>query len=425
METEIRRGLRHRLVDTLQQWGLPVESSDWQTFVVLALVAVMVAWIGHAILKRVAGRAIDSLSDRLVGPWAGPFRQNRVVEKTAIIVPLVILDLFTPLVFAAWPWWDHAATVLLELLIITSVVRLVFAVLDTIQAVALQSPVSRRLPVQSFVQLGKLFLFLVASILVISLLLDKSPLYLLSGLGVATGLLLLVFRDTILGFVAGVQLAANRMVSRGDWVQMDKYGADGDVIEVSLTTVKVQNFDKTITMIPAHAMVSDAFRNWRGMQESGGRRIKRALLLDLHSVRFLDESLFERLDEIELLRPHLANKRKELTEANAEVPHLEQPANGRRLTNLGCFRAYLQAYLEHHPMVHKEMTLMVRQLAPTENGVPLEIYCFTNDTRWPIYEGVQADIFDHALAVLSQFDLRAMQKPTGADFRQMVRPESH
>ncbi|MBY5993411.1 mechanosensitive ion channel family protein [Ferrimonas balearica] len=422
METEIRVGLRHRLSELLQQWGLPVAGSDWQTFVVLAVVALLLAWLGYALFRRVAEKGVTSLGDRLPGPWAGPFKQYKVVSKVASIVPLVVLDLFTPLVFAAWPWWDRVATLVLELAILVAVVRLVFAVLDTVQAVAHQSPISRRLPVQSFVQLGKLFLFIVAAILFVSVLLDKSPVYLLSGLGVATGLLLLVFRDTILGFVAGIQLSANRMVSRGDWVQMDKYGADGEVIEVSLTTVKVQNWDKTITMIPAHAMVSDAFRNWRGMQESGGRRIKRALLLDLHSVRFLDSGLEARLGQIDTLRPHLASKHAELAEANAAIPHLEQPANGRRLTNLGCFRAYLQAYLQHHPSVHQQMTLMVRQLAPTENGLPLEIYCFTNDTRWPVYEGIQADIFDHALAVLPQFELRAMQKPTGADLRQLGRP---
>ncbi|WP_425557334.1 mechanosensitive ion channel family protein [Ferrimonas pelagia] len=416
----MRVEMRHKITQWLAELGLPVQGSDWQATLILSALALLLAGLGYLLFKRVAGRALTALSSHLAGPWSGPFQQHRVVAKAAMIVPLVILDLFTPLVLSAWAWWERAITIGLELCILVAVVRLLFAVLDTALDVANLNAISRRLPVQSIIQLIKLFLFVLAAILFAAVLMDRSPIYLLSGLGVATGLLLLVFRDTILGFVAGIQLSANRMVSRGDWVQMDKYGADGDVLEVSLTTVKVQNWDKTITMIPAHAMVSDSFRNWQGMQASGGRRIKRSLLLDLHSVHFADEALLARLGQIELLSAYLKNKGVELQASNAELANPQQPANGRRLTNIGCFRAYMQAYLEAHPQIHKDMTLMVRQLAPTEGGLPLELYCFTNDIRWPVYEGIQADIFDHALAVLPQFELRAMQQPTGADLRSLA-----
>ncbi|SHI01341.1 miniconductance mechanosensitive channel [Ferrimonas marina] len=421
METEIRQSLQNKLADGLTQMGLPVQGNDWETAALLALVASVLALVGYQVFKRAASKGVETLAYTIPGPWSAPVKQHRIVEKVARILPLVLLDLFTSMVFAAYPGWDRLVTFVLEVGILLAVVRLLYAVADTAHDVALRSTLARRLPVQSLVQVAKLLLFIVAAILLVSMLLGKSPVYLLSGLGVAAGLIMLVFQDAILGFVAGIQLSANRMVSPGDWIQMDKYGADGDVIEVSLTTVKVQNWDKTISMIPARALVADSFRNWRGMQESGGRRIKRALLIDLHSVRFLDAELEQRLGSINLLAPHLVSKEAELSAYNAPLPHQEQPANGRRLTNVGCFRAYLQRYLNEHPQIHKEMTLMVRQLAPTDSGLPLEIYCFTNDTRWPVYEGIQADIFDHALAVLPQFELRAMQQPTGADLRALQR----
>ncbi|GAA5187201.1 mechanosensitive ion channel family protein [Ferrimonas gelatinilytica] len=425
MEQELRSEMRSVLVDWLANWGLPVQSNDLLQLVILSGMGLALALLVYLVAVHLVGRAMKGLLDRSGNEWAVEIRRYRSVEKLLEPVPLVVLDLFTPLVLGQWPAWQSGVTKTLEAVMVLSVARFLFSLLDVALAVASGRPLSRRLPVHSMVQLAKLFLSLISAIILFAILLDKSPLYLLSGLGVATGLLLLVFRDTILGFVAGIQLSANRMVSRGDWIQMDQYGADGEVLEVNINTVKVQNWDKTISMIPAHAMVSDAFKNWQGMMASGGRRIKRALLLDLNSVGFADEAMVERLMEIDLLAPHIERKRRELSQANATLSRPERLANGRRLTNVGCFRAYLQAYLEAHPRVHKEMTLMVRQLAPNEHGLPMEIYCFTNDTRWTEYEGIQADIFDHALAVLPEFGLRPMQQPTGADVRalaQSVRP---
>jgi miniconductance mechanosensitive channel len=253
-------------------------------------------------------------------------------------------------------------------------------------------------------------------VLVLSTLLDKSPIYLLSGLGALTAVLLLVFRDAILGFVAGIMISVNQLARIGDWIEMPKAGADGDVIDISLTTVKVQNWDKTITTIPAYDLISSSFKNWRGMSESGGRRIKRALPIDMRSVRFADEEMVERWSRMDLLRDYLDGKQREIEEENtARGTDLSVLGNGRRMTNLGTFRAYCIAYLRNHPRIHQKMTFLVRQLAPTDRGMPLEIYVFTNDIRWAAYEAIQSDVFDHLLAVIEEFDLRVFQAPSGGD----------
>ena len=244
--------------------------------------------------------------------------------------------------------------------------------------------------------------------------------YFLSGLGALTAVLLLVFKDTILGLVAGVQLSANKMVAVGDWIEMPKYGADGDVIEVALTTVKVQNWDKTVTTIPAYALISDSFKNWRGMQESGGRRIKRSVSIDVQTIVFCDEEMLGRFAKIKYIAEYIQKKKDELARFNQELKVDDSSlVNGRRMTNVGTFRAYVVAYLKHHPKIHQEMTFLVRQLAPSENGLPIEVYVFSNDKVWANYEAIQADIFDHILAVVPEFDLRVFQVPTGNDFRRL------
>ena len=415
VEQEIKNEMRHWLAQWLTSMDMPTKGDDPITVVVLAVIALVTALLVYGLFMRVLVRGARKVIARNTA-WSVPVQQFRVLEKLAQIAPIVVLDLFSPMVLSLWPTWQNLISRTLELIMLVMVLRVFFGVLDIVRVLIATRPEGRRLPVQSIVQLTKLFLFIVGLILFVGILLDKSPLYLLSGLGVATGLVMLVFRDTILGFVAGIQLAANRLVSPGDWIEMAKYGADGEVLEVTLTTVKVQNWDKTITMIPAYALTTDSFRNWRGMQESGGRRIKRSVLLDVNSVKFVDEALLAKLKEISLLAPYLAQKHSELAEANAGREDMAMSVNGRRLTNLGCLRAYLDAYLQASSHLRPEMTMMVRQLAPSELGLPMEIYCFTNDTRWPVYEGIQADIFDHLFAILPEFELKPMQRPTGQDF---------
>jgi miniconductance mechanosensitive channel len=259
--------------------------------------------------------------------------------------------------------------------------------------------------------------------LVVSTLLNRSPMGFITGIGALSAVLMLVFRDSILGLVAGIQLTADDMVRIGDWIEMPKYGADGDVIEVGLHTVKVQNFDKTITTIPTHALISDSFRNWRGMQESGGRRIKRSLMMDTGTVKFCDNDMLDRFETSEYVGPWIKENRHDVDSYNREKEiDISIPVNGRRITNIGAFRHYIEGYLRKHPSVHQEgMTFLVRQLAPTEKGLPLELYVFTNDTRWIQYEGIQADIFDHLLAAASWFDLAVYQAPSGHDLESALR----
>ncbi|MFV7785676.1 mechanosensitive ion channel family protein [Shewanella marisflavi] len=414
MDQELRAQVSHWLT----QMGINSPAGNVSTGV-MVFACLLIALIGYLVVKRGVVSTMNMVIQRSRVRWDDIFMKHGVLEKLAKLVPALILNILLPLALVEHPLLSSLADRLLDVAIVVLFVRAVFSMLDAGNEIADINLISRRLPIKSFVQLLKLFMFFVAIIISISVLAEQSPVYFLSGLGVATGLVMLVFKDTILGFVAGIQLAANRMVSPGDWIQMDKYGADGAVEEVSLTTVKVQNWDKTITMIPAYALVSDAFKNWRGMSESGGRRIKRAVNIDIDSIAFLNEEQLKRLGKINLLKDYLARKQAEIAEFNANIQDGDMPVNSRHLTNVGTFRAYLLEYMRKHPKVHQEMTLLVRQLAPTTEGLPIEIYIFTNDTRWAVYEDIQADIFDHIYAILPQFNLRAFQAPTGADLRSL------
>jgi miniconductance mechanosensitive channel len=292
------------------------------------------------------------------------------------------------------------------------------SVLNGLVALGQHLGVSRTLPVRGFVQLLKILVHFTALILVTAILLHKTPVYVLSGLGVAMALLVLVFKDTILGFVAGIQLAANQMVAQGDWITMPQHRADGDVLEVTLTAVKVQNFDKTIVTIPTYALISESFQNWRGMREAGARRIKRAVYIDMTTIRFCTEEMLQRFARIGYLSDHLRRKREEISAWNVERRIDEGSlVNGRRLTNIGTFRAYVAQYLKNHPLIRAEMTFLVRQLAPTEHGLPIEVCVFCTETAWPDYEAAQADIFDHILAVVPEFDLCVFQTPAESETR--------
>jgi len=271
-------------------------------------------------------------------------------------------------------------------------------------------------PIKGYIQLLQILIIFLTVIFIISIIINKSPLGLLAGLGAMAAVLLLIFKDSILGFVASIQLSANQMLKIGDWIEMPEHKADGTVIDVSLTTVKVQNWDKTITTIPTYALVSESFNNWSGMEESGGRRIKRSVNIDMRSVHFCDRQLLEKLSHFYLLKDYIAQKEKEIAEHNKKLQVKDGDIfNGRRQTNLGIFRYYLQAYLKQNPKIHQEMTFLVRHLQPTEKGLPVEIYVFSRDQEWANYEGIQSDIFDHVLAILPEFELKVFQNPGGAD----------
>jgi len=277
-------------------------------------------------------------------------------------------------------------------------------------------PVAKERPLKGFIQLVQIVTWVFGSVLIISAVLDRSPLLLLSGFGAMTAILLLVFKDTILSLVASVQITAQDMVRVGDWIEMPKFGADGDVIDVQLHTVKVQNFDKTITTIPTHKLITDSFKNWRGMSQSGARRIKRALYIDVSTIRMMTQKEIEHFTRFSLLKDYIKEKQQELTDYNANLStETDTEVNARRLTNVGTFRAYTLNYLLNHPGINQDLTLIVRQQSPGPEGLPMEIYCFTNTTVWSEYEGIQSDIFDHLLAIVPEFGLHLYQKPAGTD----------
>lgn len=312
---------------------------------------------------------------------------------------------------------EHAALAAMVLVAVSSVA----AFLTAVEKHYAQSSIAEGRPIEAYIQVTKIAIYVVGAVIFIAVLIGQSPLVMLGGLGALMAVLLLVFRDTILSFVASLQMASYDMVRVGDWIEMPQYGADGDVLELSLHTVKVQNWDKTITAVPTHKLIEQPFKNWRGMQETGGRRIKRSFFVDMNSIRFLTDAELDRLENFVVLRDYIREKRLALAEHNKEFDHDPSlVANARRLTNVGTLRAYLVAYLRRHPKVHQDMTLIVRQLAPTPEGLPIELYVFTNDIAWASYENIQSDIFDHIFSVIPEFGLRVFQAPSGNDFRRLV-----
>lgn len=382
---------------------------------------ILIAVIANFVAKKVVVSQIQRLSARTSMTWDDVLIKRGVFHRLSHLAPALVISQFSATVLADSPRAMHAVQQGCVLYVLLVGAWVLSGVLTSLEEILSTSPAGRGIPVKSFAQVGKIVLWCVVGIATVATVIGQSPVLLFSGLGAMTAVLLLVFKDPLLGFVGGIQLSANQMVAIGDWIQMPKYGADGDVIEVALTTVKVQNFDKTIVTIPTYSLISDSFKNWRGMKESGGRRIKRAINIDMTSVTFCDEEMLERFRRIQYVADYLAVKEAEIAAWNAEQGvDLSHPVNGRRLTNLGTFRAYVTAYLRHHPKVHQHLTLMVRHLDPTPDGLPVEIYLFSADQAWVNYEGIQADIFDHVLAVVPQFDLRVFQHPSGGDIRTAV-----
>lgn len=380
----------------------------------LALVAFIADFVVRRVLTRVilrvVGRAVHDL-DTLLQP---------VVRSFTRVVPAIIIHQG----IGGVPHLSTAAVTLIQnvagAFMIVAVAIGIGAGLDMANAIYARSPRAHRRSIKGYLQVLKIVIYAIATILVIAALIDRSPLLLLSGLGALAAVLMLVFKDTILSLVASVQLNSNDMLRVGDWIEMPQVNADGDVIDIALHTVKVQNWDKTITTIPTWRLISESYRNWRGMQESGGRRIKRSLLIDQTSARFLTEAERDRMRRFLLIDDYLADKAAEMADWNAKlVAAGRDPVNMRRSTNIGAFRAYVQNYLENHPGIRQDMTLLVRQLQPTDTGLPLEIYAFTATVAWAEYEAIQGDIFDHLLAILPEFGLRLFQSPSGADFGQL------
>lgn len=383
---------------------------------------VLAALFANFVVKALLLRVLNRLLAYTAYGRDPELRRHGMIERLANVMPALVFSLGIALV----PNLPAFAVVVVRnvanafiILVVAMAISAAFNIIDTIYH---RRPEARLKPIRGYIQVVKIAVYVIAVLLIIATLIDRSPLILLSGLGAMAAVLILVFQDTLLSLVAGIQISSTDMVRVGDWVEMPGQNADGAVIEIALHTIRVQNWDKTITTVPIRKLVTDSFKNWRGMQESGGRRIKRAIFLDQNSIRFLDAQDYERLASFGHLETYLKKKRAELAEWNSKLgERAKVAANTRRSTNIGTLRAYLDNYLKSHPGIHQEMTIMVRQLAPGPEGLPLEIYCFTNTVAWTEYEGIQSDIFDHILSILPEFGLRVFQSPAGTDFQTLPR----
>jgi miniconductance mechanosensitive channel len=405
------------IYDRLLEYGMDPDLTDFLAVMILILFIGILCIVTNFITKKVVLRVITHIITNNKIEWDNVLLERKVFHRLSHIVPAIIVYYFS----STFPDFQSLIEKGAVIYIIIVGLMVTNSFLKAFNDIYLTFEISKIKPIKGYIQVIQITIFILGGIVIIANLMGESPFILLSGIGALSAVLLIVFRDSLLGLVAGIQLAANDMVRVGDWIEMPKYDADGDIIDISLNTVKVQNFDKTITNIPSYALISDSFKNWRGMQVSGGRRIKRSLFIDTKSIKFCNGEMIEKFKTIQYLSEYITYKEQEIAEYNTrhEV-NLDNPVNGRALTNIGVFREYMNRYLQHHPGISQEMTLLVRQLAPTENGLPLEIYAFTNDIRWDVYESIQSDIFDHLFAVAPEFGLHIFQNPSGNDFRNMM-----
>ena len=376
---------------------------------VLAVISLLAFYITEKIilnlLTRMFRKTSTDLDDILVN--------RNVFNRLAYLVPALIFYNFA---YAAPQFTVIIQRASLSLMALSGLL-VINAFLSALSDIYEKTKYSERMHIKSYIQITKLIVNILGVVVIVAILIDKNVAWLLSGLGAMTAVLLLIFKDTILSLVASLQISSNDLFKIGDWIEAPQFGADGDVIDIALHAVKIQNWDKTISIIPTHKLIDSAFRNWRGMSESGGRRIKRSLFIDMNSIRLCTEELLEKFTHFELLTDYIEQKAKEVADHNkSNNINTAELINGRRLTNVGTFRAYIEAYLRNNSKIHPEMTFLIRQLEPTARGLPIQIYVFTNDTDWVRYEGIQADIFDHFLAIIPEFRLKVFQSPTGKDF---------
>ena len=407
--------------DLLTGWGLSENIAAYINIVFGTTIIILLAYLSDVISKRIIIKTITRVIRRTKSNWDDILLEKKVLTRLAHLAPAIILFFSARYVLSDYQniavFIQGAIRIyilLLILLVIDSLINALHGIYQTLE-------VSKNRSIKGYIQVAKILVYFIAALLVISILFNREVTRLLTGLGAVAAVLLLVFKDTILGFVASIQLSANNMLKIGDWITMPRYSADGTVMEITLNTVKVQNWDKTISTIPTYALVSDSFSNWRGMEESGGRRIKRSINIDMKSVKFCTKEMLDRFNKIQYLREYTEKRKLEIEAYNKEN-NIDKSivVNGRNMTNIGTFRKYLEKYLYHHPKIHNDMTFLIRQLQPTDKGIPIEIYVFSNDQRWANYESIQADIFDHILAVIPEFDLRVFQSPSGDDFQRVL-----
>ncbi len=411
-------------IDWLTDWliGLGVEetSTMYLKLVILLFILFIFSYVTNLIVKKILVRSIRLVIKKTKTVWDDALVENKVFISLSHIAPAIVIYLTTPYIFqdfvGAIPYILRLLNAYISIVLIIVIIKF----LNTLKYYSENTKLFKDNPLDSYFQLVKIAIYIIGGIIILSFLLNKSPLYFFSALGAMTVVLLLIFKDTIMGFVASIQLSANDMIQIGDWVSMPKYGADGDVIEMNLTTIKIQNWDKTITTIPTYAFISESFKNWRGMSESGGRRIKRSLNIKISSIKFCTLEMLERFKKFQLIKDYIEEKSNKIEEYNKENKiDKSYLINGRHLTNIGIFRVYAEAYVKNNPDINLNMTCMVRQLLPTEKGLPIEIYTFSNRQEWVTYEGIMSDMFDHLIAAIPEFELEVFQNPTGTDFRKL------
>ncbi len=418
----IDEGVLERLKELLEAWGVHPRLVDGLAMAMAIVVVLLLMWVLARILHKLIEAGLRRIALRTASKFDDHLLQQHVPRYVSRLLPLIIMYNLIPLVFQDFPWLAVLMERLFHVFFIVLFVRIARAMIKAVRNTLYGLETFNDKPLDSYAQVINLLLFIIAGILIFSQLTGRSALTFLTAMGAASAVLLLIFKDTILGFVASIQISLNDMVRIGDWITMTKYGADGDVLEINLTTVKVMNWDKTVTTIPTYALISDSFQNWRGMQDSGGRRIKRSIRIKISSIRYLDRTEIDELRKIQLIAGYIEERSAEIDRYNQQHQvDRTMPVNGRNMTNIGLFRRYVNNYLIMHPRVHQEMTLMVRQLAGDEHGLPLEIYCFTNTTKWAEYEGIQSDIFDHLLAAIKSFHLQVFEDPAADDVREVGR----
>jgi len=410
------------MIYIIENWLLSLGLQSQQASVSASIISIIImlsaAWIAYVFINIVILRNLKKVIYKTRTVWDDILYEQKVFSRLSHLFPALIIYFGVTLVLPDFPRAVEAIQTIAYLYIVITALTVIDALLNALHKIYNTLPAAKDRPIKGIVQVIKIFVYILGFGIFVSIIFNKDLTSFFTGLGAMAAVIMLIFKDTILGFVAGIQLSANDMVSLGDWVEMPSRNADGVVTDISLNTVKIQNWDQTISTIPPYALISESFTNWRGMEESGGRRIKRSLNIDIKSIHFLDAINIEKLKKIQIIREYIENKEKEIAEFNS-LNKIDDSitVNGRRLTNIGTFRRYVEEYLKQHPMIHNEMTFLVRQLQPTEKGLPLEIYVFCKDQRWAFYESIQADIFDHLLAVIPQFDLSIYQYPGSDDLR--------
>lgn len=407
-----------QLHDWLQTRYFSGDLGEMAAVVIVALGTIAIATAVHLIVRLIIVACIRKVVIRTRTRWDDFLVQHRFFTAFAHLASAAVVYLAAPLFTP--PFFRFDAEIAVERIalgyMVLTGIMLVDALLNAAGDIYGTLEMARKNPIKGFVQGLKLVVWIVGGILFVATLTGRDPSGLVAGIGAVTAVIMLVFKDSILGMVASIQIFVNDLVHVGDWIEMPKYNVDGEVIDITLTTLKVRNWDKTVTTVPAYSVIADSFKNWRGMQESGARRIKRSIRIDMSTCRFCTEEMLDKFERFDILKDYISEKRRELQEFNKRVDQGEA-VNGRRLTNIGTFRAYLRSYLSRHEKIDLTKTFLVRQLPPTENGLPIEIYVFSNDTRWVNYEDIQADIFDHILAVLPEFGLEIFQNPSGRDWQ--------